>query len=527
MLTEESSTAVHHRRDDHIISETQSAALHSGAQQGNMSTGAEQVLLTPEHDHYHRQHKALLPYIPALFRYDVTIPMEATGLALDAYGRGAVVMSSLFLGPALLQLATQAAGCDPLDQDTCTNKIYGFRPSSLLTNIAIFAGLASAVGLPLIGAMIDHTKYRRIMGVLSAIGLVIVKAVEISVGPNTWFFVAFLQVVSSFLYDIHNTAAYAYLSELSTDGEKQTMYNTYYYIVYYIATLLFLLQVLLISHLSGVGDVGTARISQVLSSITAAIFFSLAWRFFRPRPALSEVPPGQTLLTSGFRKLQRTFAVTIRQSSLRFLIGAVIFGEAATTALVTISTTYMTQLLQMNANEIGVVFLIVIVTGIPGSKAGEYLALKLRNPVRSAILCDWTFVVTTSLAIFVLTGPETKQYSYIFAVFWGIGLGWQQPMHSTAYISMIPKGSEAELMSLYLVSGQLLSWLPPLVFTALNEAGFSMSIGFWSVNIFLLIAILFLHAVGDYHRAVARAQSQGTTMDPSETSLVDLSRNVL
>jgi hypothetical protein len=71
--------------------------------------------------------------IPCFFRFD-NVPPEATGLSLDAYARGVVLMSSLFMGPALLTLANEEAqaSCDSCGEDA---RIYGMKPSSLLSNI--------------------------------------------------------------------------------------------------------------------------------------------------------------------------------------------------------------------------------------------------------------------------------------------------------------------------------------------------------------------------------------------------------
>ena len=71
--------------------------------------------------------------IPRFFRFD-NAPPEASGLALDAYARGTILMSSLFMGPALLTLANDEAQeqCDNCGEDA---RIYGMKPSSLLSNI--------------------------------------------------------------------------------------------------------------------------------------------------------------------------------------------------------------------------------------------------------------------------------------------------------------------------------------------------------------------------------------------------------
>ena len=55
----------------------------------------------------------------------------------------------------MLKLAKEAAGCV---EGECLGRFYGMRPSSLLANIVMIVGLVSAVSMPLVGSMIDHTK---------------------------------------------------------------------------------------------------------------------------------------------------------------------------------------------------------------------------------------------------------------------------------------------------------------------------------------------------------------------------------
>jgi hypothetical protein len=45
-----------------------------------------------------------------------------------------------------------------------------------------------------------------------------------------------------------------------------------------------------------------------------------------------------------------------------------------------------------------VVFLAVLLSGIPGSQVGSWLTTRLGNPVHSLMLCDLFFIVSTSIA---------------------------------------------------------------------------------------------------------------------------------
>jgi len=84
----------------------------------------------------------------------------------------------------------------------------------------------------------------------------------------------------------------------------------------------------------------------------------------------------------------------------------------------------------------------------------------------------------------------------------GIGLGWLPPMHTTGFISIIPKGQEAEMMGMFLLCNQILAWLPPLLFTVMNENGLDMAYGMASLNIFFFLGFLFLVIMGDFAKAV-------------------------
>lgn len=100
-------------------------------------------------------------YIPRMFLFDrYRAPVEASGLAFNAFARGAVAMSTLFLGPALLKLAraqAEAACGQEYDDAECGEgggRVYGMRPTSLLTNIGVFSGLLSSAVMPLVGSIV-------------------------------------------------------------------------------------------------------------------------------------------------------------------------------------------------------------------------------------------------------------------------------------------------------------------------------------------------------------------------------------
>ena len=69
-------------------------------------------------------------------------------------------------------------------------------------------------------------------------------------------------------------------------------------------------------------------------------------------------------------------------------------------------------------------------------------------------------------------------------------------------------------MGIYIFSGSVLAWLPPFLFSFLNEIGASMSIGLASLNLFFAGGFIFLLMIGDYNEAVALSQNENMAWSP-------------
>jgi MFS-type transporter involved in bile tolerance (Atg22 family) len=138
---------------------------------------------------------------------------EVLGWTLDATARGVSVMgTAVFVSSDLLRLAKEAAGCYQYEDNTqeeCQERVYGMRPSSVLADIVMVVGLLSAILMPLIGSIIDHTKYRRAVGSFSAAFMCIMILAQMLIMEDFWFGAAILQIFVAFSYTVHLCATYA------------------------------------------------------------------------------------------------------------------------------------------------------------------------------------------------------------------------------------------------------------------------------------------------------------------------------
>lgn len=84
-------------------------------------------------------------------------------------------------------------------------------------------------------------------------------------------------------------------------------------------------------------------------------------------------------------------------------------------------------------------------------------------------------------------------------------LGWLVPTEKVLFCTLSPKHRQAEMMGVLLCVHMSFSWLPPLLFSIINEAGYSLRWALASDNLLLLIALFISWYIGDYKRAVEQA----------------------
>jgi UMF1 family MFS transporter len=91
----------------------------------------------------------------------------------------------------------------------------------------------------------------------------------------------------------------------------------------------------------------------------------------------------------------------------------------------------------------------------------------------------------------------------------GINTGWFDPSERGFYVIIIPKNQDAEFMGIYISACQIIGWLPPLVFTAMNQAGIPSSIGLATLSLYILLGLLALSfGVPSYEESMNQAREQ-------------------
>ena len=455
---------------------------------------------------------------------------EALAWVLDAAGRSInYIAAGAFLATALLRLAKEAAGCetDPPEGETqvpeCDGRVHGIRPSSLLTTYTIVIGIASATLLPLMGSMVDYTPHRRLLGQICAALFCIFMFPQIFIGENTWFMVAILQIVVGFIGWGHTLLAYAYLPELTSDDKLLNKYTSNFTVVQFGSMVVFLIVIVGISFATGMSDdeVAVARLGMAIAFVLTSSCFVYAWKLFDKRPATQQLPEGASIWTEGFKHIGRTSKLIYREfRSLGWFYVAVATGDAAIQSLTTVLVTYFTDVMAFSSFENGIVILILLLASVPGAFLSGWFINRYENAIWSSLISSCILVINTFLASAILTGPGQQIRAYAVSALYGVGTGWKWSSDKLMSATLIPGRHAAEMMGLYLFAGQCLTWLPPLIFTGLNEAGLSQRVNIAILNVYIFLSIIAYLRMGKYQDALELAKSSKVEVrsetDPDE-----------
>lgn len=231
---------------------------------------------------------------------------DSTGFLYQRCATGSLVMSNIFLAVSIITLAEMELGC--VGADVECGKIYGFKPSSLIAVSATVSGILSAFILPFIGAVIDYTPHRHLLGVVSSVIVVAIQAIQIYTVEGTWFLMTILQSFAGFMFQVVTLVSYGYLPEIAATIDAQTLkwYSSLYYMFFFGHQVLFLVAIAAISIIFATSDVLTAQISQGIDALATGGYFVLTWYYFTKKEAKAELPEGSSLIGAGFTQVFRT-----------------------------------------------------------------------------------------------------------------------------------------------------------------------------------------------------------------------------
>jgi len=339
---------------------------------------------------------------------------------------------------------------------------------------------------------------------MTALITIVSVGLQTMISQNTWFACFILKVVGGYFLIMHQVCALAYLPDLTHDLVAMGHYTAVLMMKQYFVQGVY--TCIIIAAGTKMDNLRSARLAAGLSCSIGAVLMGYAWTFlFRQRPKLREIPPGNNLLTTGFKQILVTSKVVFSEyHALKWFMIALLFSpEGGNGVILAIAVTFLTFVVGMSVQEIAIVSIIMLFSNIPGALLSRKMC-KLVNPLNSFRLALMAFALTNALIAIFVTGnsDRDKRLMYFFSFLAGVSFGWLFPSQKTLSVALIPKGQEFEIMGLISFFAQIIGFGPVLVFTALNEAGYSMRWGLASLSFFLLTSFLCTLMCGSYDRAI-------------------------
>ncbi|CAJ1959668.1 unnamed protein product [Cylindrotheca closterium] len=420
---------------------------------------------------------------------------KAQGYAFAGLGNGSIAISNVFLSTSFIYLASKEVGC--IDENgrltPCDIRVHGFYPTTLVTNVAVFAGLLCAFALPVIGAIIDYTSHRRLVGRIVGFLIWLIQTIQIFTLENTWFPMIILQAIVVALFEIHYCLMVSYLPDIAryeVSHDTMTRFNRIFFCLQYCGQVTSLLAVLVVSFVLKFNSIESAHLGQSISSIILLICYTTAWRRLPKVQGPHKLPEGKSLLLQGFRHNFKTVQLLLKSPNrtLKWFFLTVMISEAGGTSLLPVVVSFYSRVLRYNSIDVGLTFFVAVLMAIPGAIVNAYFCRRHNPKISLRVNFVFTFSITM-VAPFVLTAENPPWLGYVWGVLWGFSLGWMYSGEQLFYTLCMPESQETEFAGFFVYCTVILTWLPSLIYSTIVEKGYKEQYGLGSLCALQLIAM--------------------------------------
>jgi len=405
---------------------------------------------------------------------------------------------TVFLGPYLTSIAKAAADADgfvhPLGISVFADSFFPY--------IVSLSVLLQVFFLPILGAIADYSNLKKqMLGFFAYLGAFTTMALYFLQGDNYLlggglFLLANLSFGASIVF--YN----AFLPEISSLEKRDTVSSQGWATGYLGGGILLAINLVLFLNAEsfGIETSHAVRISMASAGVWWAIFTIVPLLNLKRRQPLKSLPPGERMITVGFRQLMHTLRNLPKYpQTLLFLIAYLLYNDGIQT-VIALSSQFGSQELGVGESSLVALILMVQFVAFGGALFFGYLAGKIGT--KQAILAS--LVIWSGTVIYAYAFLQTETQFFIMGAVIAIVLGGSQALSRSVFSTMIPKGQEAEYFSLYEISERGTSWIGPLIFGAALQYTGSYRIGILSVVIFFIAGLVLLPFV-DFRRAAVEA----------------------
>lgn len=255
----------------------------------------------------------------------------------------------------------------------------------------------------------------------------------------------------------------------------------------------------------------TSTFAHSVSGSLGIVLMGYAWFFlFKNQQASINHPKkennqigiiGDTTWIEKLSRIRRNFP------ALHWLIITLLFSpNTGSGSYFSVFSTVQVTLLKMNSAQIATCSLVGLLSTFVGTRLSSYVCKKF-DPLISFRCSIMVFLLAILGTVLFVSGPQQIPLYYVFAAIEGVSLGWIVPTEKVLLCSLTFL-DESETLGLILCIHTLAAWLPPFLFTAINQLGLGIRLSLSSAVFLLTAAILSSFAIGSYDDAAKQVRCQ-------------------
>lgn len=405
---------------------------------------------------------------------------------------------TLFLGPYLTSLAKAAAGADgrihPLG--------LSIEPRALWSYLIALSVILQVLCLPLVGAVADYGKRKReMLGLLALVGVIATACMFFMHGEH-YLWGAGLFLVANLMFGASIVIYNAFLPEISTPEERDTVSSTGWGFGYLGGGVLLALNLYLYSNAAafGLSEGMAVRISLCSAGIWWGLFTIPAYLGLRNHATARALPEGDNYLSIGLKQVGSLLRdLRSYPQALLFLVAFLLYNDGIQT-VIALSSQFGADQLGMSMGSLTKAILMVQFVAFFGATGFNFLAKWIGAKASVGV----ALVIWTGTLIYIWLAVKSEQEFFILAFVIAIVMGGSQALSRSLYSQLIPKGREAEYFSLYEISDKGTSWISPLVFGLALEMTGNYRLAILSLILFFVGGMLVLARV-DIRKGIADA----------------------
>jgi MFS transporter, UMF1 family len=408
-------------------------------------------------------------------------------------------VATVLFAPYLVSVAeTAACGAPGTSEQPCTTDLVVLglpvSPGSLVFYVVTLATVASALVLPVVGAVADRTHRKKQLlagfawlGSLCTAGMFFVQGGNWPLGALLLFMANVALGASLVVYD-------AILCQVATPDERDAVSSRGWALGYLGGGLLLAANLALVQLAGSIGV--STQLAVRLSLLSAALWWAgftlVPYLRLRNQPVTRVEPVAGGMVQQSFGQLWRT----LREArgypmTLTFLLAYLFYNDGIQTVIASASVYGEKQLGFSTAVLITTILMVQFVAFVGALLFGRVArSLGSRRTIMGGLVV-WMGVV--GVGFFLPAGELVPFLALAVAI--GLVLGGTQALSRSFFSLLIPRGREGEYFSLYQACERGTSWLGTLVFGLVHQLTDSYRPAIVALAVFFLVGLVLLARV--------------------------------